>query len=80
MMKKEPSSSPAATAETKCWAKSEELDGWYIDQFKAKGMNVGTLNPVMQAAFEAVGKELKEAWLERAGEKGKAVIEAFAKK
>jgi len=69
----------AADAEAKCWAKSEELDGWYIEQFEANGMKVQTLNPEMQAAFEKVGEELKAAWLERAGEAGAAVLEAYAK-
>ena len=68
----------AATAEEKCWAKSEELDQWYVEQFKTNGMTVGGLNPDMQAAFEAVGEDLKNAWLERAGEKGKAVLDAYA--
>jgi len=67
----------AADAETKCWAKAQELDSWYVEQFKAQGMNVETLNPEMQAEFERVGGELKAAWLERAGEAGAAVIEAY---
>ena len=69
----------AASAETKCWAKAEELDSWYIEQFKENGMTVDILNPEMQASFEAVGNELKENWLERTGEKGSAVLEAFGK-
>jgi TRAP-type C4-dicarboxylate transport system substrate-binding protein len=68
----------AATAETKCWAKAEDLDAWYVEQFTANGMTVGTLNADMQANFERVGAELKEAWLERAGDKGKAVLDAYA--
>ncbi len=67
----------AATAETACWAKAEELDSWYIDQFKAQGMTVGTLPDSVQAAFEKVGAELKAAWAERAGEKGAAILEAY---
>ena len=67
----------AATAEDTCWAKAEELDSWYVEQFTANGMTVGTLNPEMQAAFEKVGTELRAAWLERAGEKGAAALAAF---
>ena len=67
----------AADAEAACWAKAEELDGWYVEQFKENGMNVATLNPAMQAEFERVGAELRAAWLERAGEAGASVIEAF---
>ncbi len=69
----------AATAEEACWAKSEELDQWYIEQFKVNGMNVDALNPQMKAEFEKVGESLKNAWLERAGEKGAKVLEAYSK-
>lgn len=67
----------AATAETTCWAKAEELDGWYVAQFTENGMTVATLNPAMQAEFEAVGAELKAAWLERAGARGKTILDTL---
>ncbi len=67
----------AGDAEAKCWAKAEELDSWYIEQFEANGMTVETLNPEMQAEFERVGAELKAAWLERAGDAGQAVLDAY---
>lgn len=69
----------AGDAEAKCWAKAEELDSWYIEQFKVNGMTVETLSPEMQAEFERVGAELKAAWLERAGDAGQAVLDAYAK-
>jgi len=69
----------ADEAEAKCWAKAEELDGWYVEQFKANGMIVETLNAEMQAEFERVGAELKAAWLARAGDAGQAVLDAYAK-
>jgi TRAP-type C4-dicarboxylate transport system substrate-binding protein len=69
--------SAAADAEVACWAKAEELDGWYIEQFKENGMTVSTLNPEMQAEFEKVGAQLKADWLERAGDAGAAVLEAY---
>ena len=49
----------AANAEAKCWAKSEELDSWYIEQFKEKGMKVGPATPEMKKAFEEAGAKLK---------------------
>lgn len=67
----------AANAEEKCWAKAEELDTWYLEQFKENGMTVGALNDDMQAEFEKVGAQLREAWLERAGDKGQAVLDAY---
>ncbi len=68
----------AATAEEKCWARAEELDGYYIDQFTENGMTIGELNPEMRAAFEAVGTNLRESWVERAGENGQAALDAYA--
>lgn len=68
----------AASAEDKCWAKAEELDSWYVEQFTANGMTVSPLNDAMQAEFQRVGAELRDTWLERAGDKGQAVLDAFA--
>lgn len=70
--------SAAADAETKCWAKAEELDAWYVEQFREQGMEVGALNAEMEAEFKRVGEELKAEWLERAGDRGKAVLDAYA--
>jgi len=67
----------AATAEVNCWAKSEELDGWYLEQFEDNGMNVGVLNEAMQVAFKEAGDAIKAEWLERAGDRGKDILDAF---
>ncbi|MDG4719755.1 MULTISPECIES: TRAP transporter substrate-binding protein [Thalassospira] len=68
----------AATAEGKCWAKAEELDAWYIDEFKKNGMQVAEMSPELRAAFEKVGAKLRAEWLERAGAKGQAVLDAYS--
>jgi TRAP-type C4-dicarboxylate transport system substrate-binding protein len=65
----------AANAETACWAKAEELSGWYIEQFKEKGMTVGTLNEAVLGEFQKVGAELRADWVARAGERGQAIID-----
>ena len=67
----------AATAEETCWARSEELNDWYVEQFVENGMTVGTLNADMQAAFEAAGNELRADWLERVGDRGSAILDAY---
>ncbi len=67
----------AANAEDKCWARAEELDGFYTEQFTENGMTVGELTPELRAAFEEVGSTLRAAWLERAGDKGQAALDAF---
>jgi TRAP-type C4-dicarboxylate transport system substrate-binding protein len=67
----------AATAEESCWARAEELDGFYTDEFVANGMTVGELSPELRTAFEEVGATLREDWLARAGDKGQAALDAF---
>jgi TRAP-type C4-dicarboxylate transport system substrate-binding protein len=67
----------AANAEAACWARAEELAGWYLEQFEANGMNVGTLDDEMLAAFQAVGAELSADWLARAGDRGQAIVDAL---
>lgn len=68
----------AATAETKCWAKAEELDSWYIEQFKKHDMNVSKMSPALLAAFEKVGVKLREEWLKEAGKRGQEILDAYA--
>ncbi|MCB9959866.1 MAG: TRAP transporter substrate-binding protein [Rhodospirillaceae bacterium] len=67
----------AADAEDACWARAEELDSWYVEQFVEHGMTVGDLNPEMQALFEEVGATLRDEWLETAGERGQAAVAAY---
>lgn len=70
----------AASAEAACWAKSEELDQWYVEQFKANGMTVAPLNDAMRAEFSKVGEALRDEWTERAGDAGAAVLKAYNEK
>lgn len=67
----------AANAEATCWAKAEELDSWYVEQFKANGMEVGELPEGVLAAFVAIGTEMKAEWVESAGDDGAAILEKF---
>lgn len=67
----------AANAEEKCWAKAEELDRWYVEQFTEKGMEVGELSDALRAEFEKVGETLRSEWLERIGERGQKILDAY---
>ncbi len=67
----------AANAEAKCWDKAKELTNWYVEQLAANGMIIGTLNEEMTAEFKKAGAVLMEAWVERAGDSGKGLIEAY---
>lgn len=67
----------AATAEAKGWDKAEELADWYIAQFKENGMNVADAGEGLMADFQAAGEQLKAEWLEKAGERGQAIIDDY---
>ncbi|MGY0399331.1 MAG: TRAP transporter substrate-binding protein [Ostreibacterium sp.] len=67
----------AAIAETKGWAKAEELSNWYIEQFKKNGMKVNDMNKTLLADFHAAGEKLKIEWLKKAGKRGQAILTAY---
>lgn len=67
----------AGKAETKCWARAEELADWYVEQFKENGMTVGVLGGEVLEGFKKVGGELRAEWLERAGDAGAAIVKAY---
>ena len=67
----------AADAEKTGWAKAEELSGWYAEQLAANGMEVGPAGDQLRADFMKIGETMSQEWLERAGDAGKAVIDAY---
>jgi TRAP-type C4-dicarboxylate transport system substrate-binding protein len=67
----------AAMAEQAGWAKAQELSDWYKEQLAANGMEVGPPSAKLAEDFKAVGATMTTEWLERAGESGKAVIDAY---
>ena len=69
----------AATAETRGWAESERLTGFYLEEFKKNGMTAGAPGPALKAGFKKIGEELSKDWLKRAGPDGQAAIDAFRK-
>ena len=69
----------AAEAETRGWKLSEEKNGWYTDQLKAKGMNIINPSPQLTADLKKVGDVLLADWLKKAGPEGKAIVDAYKK-
>lgn len=67
----------AETAEANGWAKAEELANWYKEQLAANGMNIIPPSDELRADFQSIGEVMTSEWLERAGEKGQAVIDAY---
>lgn len=67
----------AAEAEKRGWALSEEKNGWYLEQLKAKGMSIEKPSPAFKAELQKVGETLLQDWLKKAGPEGKTVVDAF---
>ncbi|MGI9296780.1 MAG: TRAP transporter substrate-binding protein [Gammaproteobacteria bacterium] len=67
----------ATRAEEKGWAKAEELAGWYVEQFRAKGMEVGDAPAQLQNDFAEAGAQLRAEWLEESGEQGRAILARY---
>ena len=69
----------AMVAEALGWKTAEEKTAWYLDQFRAHGMQVQPPGPELKAGFEKIGEQLTADWLAEAGEEGQALIEAYRK-
>ncbi|HVO89028.1 MAG TPA: TRAP transporter substrate-binding protein [Casimicrobiaceae bacterium] len=67
----------AADAETRGWKLSQEKNSWYLDQLKAKGMNIVKPPVQLTADLRKVGNYMLAEWQRKAGEDGKKVIEAY---
>ena len=67
----------AADAETRGWKLSEEKNGWYLDQLKAKGMSIVKPSEQLTADLRKVGNYMLAEWLRKAGDDGRKVIDAY---
>ncbi len=69
----------AAEAEDRGWKSSIDKNTWYLDQLKGKGMNVQPPSEQLAADMRKVGEQLLNAWLQKAGDTGRKVVEAYRK-
>jgi TRAP-type C4-dicarboxylate transport system substrate-binding protein len=69
----------ATAAEERGWKRSEELSGFYLKELASKGMKVGPPSPTLAAGLKKFGEDLTAGWLKRAGDSGKAIVDAFHK-
>jgi TRAP-type C4-dicarboxylate transport system substrate-binding protein len=67
------------TAEERGWKMWENKTEWYHQEIAKRGMKVLKPSPELQAGFHKVGEQLAADWLKRAGDEGKAVIDAYKK-
>ena len=67
----------AADAETRGWKLSQEKNTWYVDQLKAKGMNIVKPSEQLTADLRKVGNFMLAEWQRKAGDEGRKVIDAY---
>ena len=67
----------AAQAEKDGWAKAQELSDWYKEQLAANGMEVSGPSDQLRSDFMSIGDTMTTEWLERAGDAGKSVVDAY---
>ena len=67
----------AADAESRGWKLSQEKNGWYLDQLKAKGMTIAKPGEQLTADLKKVGNFMLAEWLRKSGDDGKKVIDAY---
>ncbi len=72
-------SKAAADAEAAGWAKAQELADWYKEQLAANGMTIEGPSDQLRTDFIKIGDQMTQEWLDRAGDNGKSVIEAYKK-
>jgi TRAP-type C4-dicarboxylate transport system substrate-binding protein len=67
----------AAEAEVRGWKLSEEKNTWYLEQLKAKGMNIVMPSEQLMADLRRVGNLMLAEWQRKAGDEGRKVIDAY---
>ena len=67
----------AAQAEKDGWAKAQELSDWYKEQLAANGMEITGPSDQLRSDFMSIGDTMTAEWLERAGDAGKSVVDAY---
>ncbi len=66
-----------ADAEARGWKIAEEKNGWYLDQLKAKGMEILKPTPQLTADLRKVGNYMLAEWQKKSGDEGKKVIDTY---
>lgn len=72
--------SAAATAETRGWKSSQEVDARSLETLRKGGMQVQEPSAQLKADLVKVGDVVVKEWLEKAGADGKALLDAFRRK
>lgn len=60
-----------------CSAKSAELANWFFEQLAANGMVVEEAGPVFLGELKGIGAKMQQEWLDKVGDDGQAIIDAY---
>ena len=69
----------AGEAEARGWKVSQEKNGWYLDQLKARGMSILKPSPQFAGELKKIGDVMVADWLKKAGPEGQAIVDAYRK-
>jgi TRAP-type C4-dicarboxylate transport system substrate-binding protein len=69
----------ATAAETRGWKLSEEKNGWYLEQLKAKGMAIHKPSGDLAAGLKKVGEQMIADWIKKAGADGQKLVDDYKK-
>ena len=67
----------AEVAEKRGWELSREKTQWYLDNLAQNGMEIVKPSEELMSGLNKVGETMLEEWLEKAGDDGKQVIDAY---
>ena len=68
----------AMLAERAGTAKARQLSDWYVAQLAANGMKVQAAGDRLRGDLERIGATMTGEWLSKAGDEGKAIVDAFS--
>ncbi|MEI2383730.1 TRAP transporter substrate-binding protein [Breoghania sp. JC706] len=69
----------AATAETRGWEASKTETKEKTQELADNGIEVSAPSPELQDGFKAIGATMVKEWQAKAGDEGKAIIDAYSK-
>ncbi len=67
----------AANAEARVWAQAREEGEKATAELAENGMNVVAPSESLMAEFEEIGAQMTQEWIEKAGERGQRLIDAY---
>ncbi len=68
-----------AEAETRGWAMSQKANAETLDKLRANGMQILPPSPQLKADMKKVGDTMIKEWLDKTGDEGKAIVDAYNK-